>query len=111
MFKFNRGITREVIIVGNLVFKVPSFRSYKLFLTGLLCNLQERLWWKQTKDPRLCPILFSDCFGLFVIMPRIKILDESFIINYSYFKGLPVESKPRNFGIYKNKYVVIDYGS
>lgn len=113
MIVWKRGITREVIILGNLIFKLPSIRSYRLFLTGLLCNLQERLWWNQTKDSRLCPVLFSDCFGLLVIMPKVVTYSENFSgkINYNNFNGLPLEQKPTNFGIYNNKYVLIDYGS
>lgn len=103
-----RGITREVFIFKGLVFKVPSFRSYKLFLTGLLANLQEIYWWKNTKDKRLCPVLFSLPFGLLIVMPYSKPIKK---VNYNRFNGLPLDPHISNFGKYKNRIVLIDYGS
>ena len=103
-----RGITREVIVLGKLVFKIPSLRSYRLFLTGLLSNMQEVQWWKSTKDKRLCPVLFNLPLGLLVVMPYATPIKK---VDYKLFKGLPVESKLNNFGRYRKKVVLIDYGS
>ena len=103
-----RGITREVFIFKDLVFKIPSFRSYKLFLNGLLANLQESFRWKTTKDKRLCPVLFSLPFGILVIMPYASPVKK---VNYNKFNGLPLDLHVTNFGKYKNKIVLIDYGS
>jgi hypothetical protein len=112
---WKRGATREVFLMGKLAIKIPSFRSYKLFLRGLLCNLQERFWWKETHDKRLCPVLFSDWFGLLVVMPRVTILwdftDKQAEVVWEYFEGLPRESKPNNFGFHNGDYLLVDYGS
>jgi hypothetical protein len=103
-----RGITREVFIFKDLVFKIPSLRSYKLFLTGLLANLQELFWWNNTKDKRLCPILFKLPLGLLIVMPYASPVKR---INYKKFKNLPLDPHISNFGKYKNRVVLIDYGS
>lgn len=106
--KFVRGVTREVIIIGGLVFKIPSFRSYKLFLHGLLANMQEKEWWYHTRDKRLCPIWFYIPLGLLVIMPRLTAAKS---VNFLKFSGLPLDKKIENFGKYKGKVVLLDYGN
>lgn len=117
-FEYKRGITREVFIIGNLVFKVASIRTYPLFLTGLLCNIQERYFWLNLKSQRhlMCPVYFKFPLGLFIIMPKCKISgyktreEVEEIIQPYRDAGIPVECKPCSFGWYKNNLVTIDYG-
>lgn len=104
-----RGITRTVILTKNYALKFPTFRSWKLFLTGLLCNIQENFWWKNTKDVRLCPVLFAIWGGFLVVMPRADPACEP--IFYENYEGLPLDAKEINFGYLKNKLVLVDYGS
>ncbi len=103
-----RGITRWVILTKNSAIKLPSFRGWKFFLMGLLANLQEQFWWVETRDPRLCPVKFC-LSGFLLVMPRVEVCIEE--VDYSYYEGLPLDPKPINFGIYKGKIVLIDYGS
>lgn len=127
--EFKRGITREVLLIGNWAIKIPSFRSWKLFLSGLLANMQESFWWKATKDKRLCPVLFSVWGGWLLIMKRTRPLDYGYDLDRmdkeKWFDGLPVDFKKDNFGMLRIKapntnntfncvtdiVVLIDYGS
>lgn len=111
------GITREVFIIGNYAIKVPSMRSWKGFLWGLLANMQEKVWWND-KDKRLCPVLFSLPGGFLAVMPKVTVMTddefdgfdyESFIHLHPY--DIPVESKSDSFGYLDGKVVAIDYGS
>lgn len=106
--KLVRGITRNVILTRRYAVKIPTFRSWKLFLHGLLANMQEREWWS-TKDGRLCPVLWSIPGGWCVVMPRVQICDSE--VNYEAFDGLPVDPKPCNFGYFRGRIVLVDYGS
>lgn len=114
--KHKRGITREVFLIGKLAFKIPSFRTYPLFLTGVLCNIQERNFSKNLKSDLICPVLFKSPLGFLIIMPRCEPTNlQSFddvqkIIEPFREAGIPVESKPCSFGIYKGKLVAVDYG-
>ncbi len=104
------GITRNVFLTKRYAIKLPTFRSWKLFLTGLLANMQETFWWKEThNDSRLCPVVFGCWGGWFIVMRKAEPIDR--LINYEYFTGLPLDPKPTNFGILDDRVVMIDYGS
>lgn len=64
------GAARSTFLVGPWAFKFPSYRGWRPFLRGLLANGQERMFWRDTRDPRLCPIPFSLPGGFLVVMPR-----------------------------------------
>lgn len=103
------GITRTVFLTKRFAIKIPTFRSWQLFLTGLLANMQEAFWWEATNhDQRLCPVIFSVVGGWLVIMRRAEPAEE---VDYSRFDGLPLDPKPTNFGTLNGKTVMIDYGS
>ena len=113
------GTTRVTLIVCNkYVFKVPTITSYKLFLLGILGNLQEKQFSNLSR--KLCPVYFSFPFGLLNIMPYAKPLtrEQYFNLDYQNFVydsesncQLPVEYKLDSFGIYSNRIVAVDYGS
>lgn len=114
------GVTRTVLLVGNLAIKVPSFGEWRLFLLGLLANMQERnfsnLGW-----PELCPVLFSVPGGWLVVMRRAQILTDAewsaiseeditaFINKPNY--SVPAELKSDSFGWLNGKLVAVDYGN
>jgi hypothetical protein len=104
--KHVRGITREVFLMRNYAIKIPSFRSWSLFLSGLLANMQEATW--SGYDSRLCPVLRYIPGGFVVVMPRCDAVAD---VNYADFDGLPCDFKDENFGIYNGRTVLIDYGS
>jgi hypothetical protein len=104
-----RGVTREVLLVGRWAVKVPSIRSWRLFLTGLLANLHEDLW-SATRDRRLCPVRWCSPGGFVLVMARAEALAESDFVVDADFAGLPLDAKPENFGRYGGRVVLLDYG-
>lgn len=114
--RIERGSTRTVLLIGRWAVKCPTFHSWKLFLTGLLCNIQE-VEFSKLNDPRLMPIVFSTWGGFLVVMPRGVLLspEEFFAIDREWLQTalneLPLESKRRNFAWYNGRVVAIDYGS
>jgi hypothetical protein len=104
-----RSVTRWVILGKKRVYKFPALWSWKLFLIGLLANMQEADFWTM-KDERLCPVLFHIWGGWLVVMPRVEVCHGK-KINFKQFKGLPTDQKSCNVGIYNNREVLIDYGS
>ncbi len=118
--EWNRcGVTREVILVGNVAIKLPKITyGWKMFLCGLLANMQERefsgLSWAE-----LCPVIFSMRGGWLVVMRRAKPLSAT---EWSSFDAetfckrpdgsiIPAEFKPNSFGKLNGRIVAIDYGN
>mgnify|MGYP001600941842 CR=1 FL=1 len=106
-----RGITRTVILVGAWAIKVPSFRygkfkwRWRSFLNGLLANLQE-VDFAATGWPELCPVVRSSRLGLFVVMPRVRVMTDEefcefdyvgFITREDYYARENLRSKEKNF--------------
>ena len=114
---FKYGATRTVILVGSIVIKIPRMCSWKLFLHGLLANMQESQFSK-TGWQELCPVLFSIWGGFCLIMQRAEPLTD---FQWSRFSPehwvkkedytVPVELKQSSFGMLKGKIVAIDYGN
>lgn len=115
--EIKRGATRLVILAWQWAIKIPSFAEWRLFLHGLLANMQERLW-GQTGFPELCPVVFSIPGGWLVVMRRTQPLTdedwedfdtESFCNQEDY--RVPAEHKRNSFGKLDGRIVAIDYGS
>lgn len=119
MVKIKRGATRWVFLIGPLAFKVPHLGSYRLFLYGLLANMQEVQWSRCHFNYHLCPIWFYLPFGFLVVMPKVAEAEDNSetwtrietILAPNQYYELPVEKKLDSFGWYKQKFVVVDYGS
>jgi hypothetical protein len=118
MPKICYGTHRTTYLIGSLAIKRPVFKTYKMFLHGLLANLQEATFSK-TKWPELCPVLFSLPLGLLVVMERAEPLttDEyiNLVRNFKEFVDkkdyiVPVENKIDSFGKIDGKIVAVDYG-
>lgn len=118
-FGVKYGSTRTVLLMGKYALKIPSTVEYRLFLLGLLGNLQEKRF--SDSDPRLCPVIFSMPFGLMNIMPRARKLsrDEFFALDYKAFVDSSngqysisdmTERKMDTFGWLNGRIVVVDYG-
>jgi hypothetical protein len=71
--KVELGATRRVFVFKNFVIKIPNTQEYRLFLHGLLANLQEKLW-SSIDRPDLAKVKFCDKLGLFLIMERAKVI-------------------------------------
>jgi hypothetical protein len=116
--KIRYGTTRTVLLIGSLAIKIPSVTEWRLFLLGLLANMQE-VKFSKTKWEELCPILFYLPLGFLVVMKRCESLTrqqfESFDIDD--FREKPdhlitfVENKIDSFGILNGKIVAVDYGN
>ncbi len=117
-FQINtNGVTRIVLLIGNVAVKIPNIRQWRLFLRGLLGNMQERLFgtsWMQG----FCPIVCSDPFGFVVVMRRAIPLSDKEWAEFDYEKfvnradyKIPVENKQDSFGWVGSQIVAIDYGS
>ena len=74
-FAHKRGVTREVLLLGGYALKIPSLRSWRCFLWGLLANIQEREF-SLTGWPELCPVIFSAPGGFLTVMPRAAPLSD-----------------------------------
>jgi hypothetical protein len=112
------GCTRIVILTRRHAFKLPNFLSgWRLFLTGLLCNMQERTF-AQTGWPELCPVQFSIPGGWLVVMHRVREMTDEEFLNFDSKawadRGthlIPCEHKSNSFGWLDGRPVCIDYGS
>lgn len=115
--KIKFGTTRTVFLVGKLAIKIPVFSEWRLFLQGLLANIQERTFSK-TGWPELCPVLFSIPGGWLVIMKRAEPIsfEEFSAFNFSEFADkddytVPGEDKQDSLGKLDGKVVMVDYGN
>jgi hypothetical protein len=134
------GVTREVFLIGRYAIKIPKLvYGWKMFLNGLLANMQEREFAAEGW-PELCPIVFSLPGGWLVVMRRARVMtDEEFAAfdfrafvtrdddyaayNLDAWGGnarnggepealvVPVEAKADSFGWLDGRVVAIDYGN
>jgi hypothetical protein len=118
-FSINRqGCTRIVILTQRYAIKLPNFLDgWKLFLKGLLCNMQERQF-AETRWEELCPVLWSIAGGWLVVMRRVREMTrEEYLVFDSRAwaeRGdyvVPCEHKANSFGWLDGRVVCIDYGS
>ena len=112
-----RGCMRIVFLVGPYAIKIPTNDTWRLFLRGLLGNMQEVTFslcgWEE-----LCPVVFSVRGGWLIVMPRCRPLtrDEWFSLDFKNFREkedrcIPVEEKMDSFGVLDGRIVAVDYGS
>lgn len=128
------GVTREVFLIGRYAFKLPKLTyGWKMFLQGLLCNMQEAVWGRSKEMPEFCPVVFSIPGGWLVVMKRaMPLTDEQwreFLRDRLGIDGIksfhprdeikswtggdyfiPAEVKENSFGLLDGRVVVIDYG-
>ena len=116
-FQTKKGTTRIVFLVGDRAFKFPNISEWRLFLQGLLGNMQERRF-AQTGWPELCPVLWADLIGVLVVMPRARSLTQAefdsidwddFCQNDDYV--VPAERKLDSFGWLGDRLVAVDFGN
>lgn len=111
------GCTRRVLLLGRYAVKVPAMTEWRLFLLGLLANMQEALFSK-AGWPELCPVVWSLPGGFLVVMRRARELtdDEFLALDLEQWVKrdeyvVPVEIKSDSFGILDGRLVAIDYGN
>lgn len=122
--KIKRGTTRTVILVGSVALKIPTFKSWRLFLSGLQANMNEVMFGTMG-HPLLAPVKWSLPGGLLVVMLRCKVwptYSNEGAENLAFwreqakqFPELPllelVEDKVDSVGEYKGRILAVDYGS
>lgn len=115
--KIRYGTHRTVYLIGKYAIKRPVFVEWRLFLRGLLANMQEAQF-SRTGWPELCPVVFAPWGGWFIVMRRAEPLAR---IDFFHFnlrewadRGdyvIPVEDKLDSVGVLNGKIVAVDYGS
>lgn len=110
------GTHRTVYLIGNYAIKRPVFVEWRLFLHGLLANMQERTFGKMDW-PELCPVIFGMPGGWFIVMRRAEPLPREQWEHFNYDVWVdredytvPVENKLDSFGLINNHIVAVDYG-
>ena len=79
MIKINlQGCTRTVFLSKKYAFKIPTFKSYKLFINGIQANLEERVW-TTLNIKCINNSYYCNRFGLLVIQKK---LDKLIIEDY-----------------------------
>lgn len=73
MYISKQGMTRIVFVFSNKVLKVPTFKSWSLFLHGLLSNINEGEVYNNTNRNDLAKVYYYNKLGLFLIMERVSI--------------------------------------
>lgn len=116
-FRIAYGATRTVWLIGPWAFKFPSMVEWRLFLLGLLANMQERKF-SETDWPELCPVLWSLPGGWLVVMRRARELTRTEFDQIDFVKWLdrgnyviPAEPKMDSFGWIGGQLVAVDYGN
>lgn len=104
------GRNRLVLLIPGFAFKLPSLRSWRDFLFGLLNNMNEAAWHRE--HPDYCPVIWAAPLGLLLVMPRAQILDDAaFAALQSFAADLPgVERKASSWGWLGDRLVAVDYG-
>jgi hypothetical protein len=108
------GDYRRAFIIGNFVLKVPRLRN---LTSGIRCNKWEREMWLVWRPKflweNLCPIVFADKFGMFVLMHRATqpvTLEEIKENDRDYYPDITAEYKPSDWGWFNGMLVAVDYG-
>ena len=118
--KIKQGATRKVFVFKKVVVKIPTIIEYRLFLNGILANLQEKSFSGIHSD--LAKVKFCDKLGLILIMEKVDVLSND--INWLDFNNslkekykndklkdfLLSDCKPSNWGYINNHLVKVDYG-
>ena len=73
MYISKQGTTRIVFVFSNKVLKIPTFKSWSLFLHGLLSNINEGEVYNNTNRNDLAKVYYYNKLGLFLIMERVSI--------------------------------------
>ena len=116
-----KGSTRVVLVFKSFVIKIPTFASWKLFLNGVLANLQERQF-SNMQNENLASVFFSDPIGLFIVMEKVREVKhrglfflelERLVCSSDVHKDFWIsDCKPENYGYNKkNKLVKLDFGN
>ena len=87
------GSYRVALLIKRWAIKFPRTNSWPRFQEGLLANRQER---KLARNgwPELCPVVFSDPFGLILVMPKARPLTNQEWANLGPFGPIELFTRP-----------------
>ncbi len=104
------GRNRLVLLTACYAVKLPSLRSWRDFLFGLLNNMNEATWHRE--HPGYCPVIWAAPLGLALVMPRARVLThvehDRLVANIPALPG--VEQKASSWGWLGDRIVAVDYG-
>lgn len=112
MTRIKSGVTRVVILLGNIAIKIPNPRyGWSKFLYGLLSNMQESRMSCLSNKWSLAPTIWQIKGGWLNIQQRCDpISHEDFEkLSPSDFP-IACDFKIENFGRLKGRIVLLDYG-
>lgn len=117
------GVTRIVIILNDVVIKIPKFtHQWSHFLRGILANITENRTWKWNSGKfekgtshLLCPVIWCSWGGWVIVMKKAAVMtyeewEKSEWYNDQHRKHFPGDDTVSNYGILNNTLVKIDYG-
>jgi hypothetical protein len=77
-------------------------------------NRWEREMWRVWRPvfgwENLCPVLFADPFGVFVVMPRAQPIITDDVAHRDYYPDITAEAKREDYGIVGDQVLALDYG-
>ncbi len=112
-----RGSTRRVFLVGGYAIKIPWGREWRLFLKGVLGNINEAQISGDHKS--FCPVVWCSWGGFILVMRRAVEMTYNDYETYkadmdelrkSFWIGEYVEPTFASWGFYEGRLVAIDYG-
>jgi hypothetical protein len=108
-----QGVYRRVVLIGNTAVKLPRVPN---LIGGMRSNRWEREMWRVWRPvfgwQTLCPVVFSDPLGLFVVMPRAQqpVTRADVDSLPDYYPGTTAEQKPEDYGRIGTATLALDYG-
>jgi hypothetical protein len=102
------GRNRFVLLIGRYAIKFPSPRCWRDFLFGILNNLNERE--AHANHPAYCPVLWSAPGAVLIVMPRVKIMDDTAFSRADAPAAPGVERKASSWGWLDGRLVAVEYG-
>ena len=108
------GAYRQVFLLGNYAIKLPRFKNFQ---KAMRCNRWENEMWHIWRPifgwDNLCPVHYSDPYGIILVMTRAAqpvSFEEIVNADIDYYPDINVEYKPENWGRIGEKIVCLDYG-
>ena len=120
--KIKKGATRNVLILKNIVIKLPTIKEFRLFLYGLLANIKEKNVYKNNIERDDLGVIYcGNRFGLFLVMKKYDICNNNKSLELLEFLEEKYKNdelkdfmlsdfKPSNWGMHDGRYIKIDYG-
>ncbi|MCC6454189.1 MAG: hypothetical protein IT328_04550 [Caldilineaceae bacterium] len=112
--QIRRGVTRSVLLIGNLAIKFPSLRhGQRYFIYGMLGNVLESSHWKQCNHHNLAPVYHCGPFGLWLVMKRYRtILERSLTADeLATLPFIGIDNNGANVAVEDGRLILVDYGN